>query len=60
MTTVNGHKAHGIEIFLNTVHMYSSYGLPIVVIPNHEMGRFRDYRYMKWRITGVFNNEYWL
>ena len=38
---------HEIEILMNTVNMYSSYGRPIIESPSHEMGRIRIYRCIK-------------
>ena len=53
-TTVIGQKGHVIEIFVNTIHMYSSYGLLIIGIPSHDIGRIRDYRCMKWKSNSVY------
>ena len=53
MITVIGQKTHEIEILVNTVHIYSSNGLPII-IPTHKMGRTHDYKCMKNRITSVY------
>ena len=49
MTTVIGHKSHEIEILVNTVYMYSSYGLLVL-----------EFRPLKWGgcvITDAWNGE---
>ena len=46
-------KSYEIEILVNTFYMYISYGLLIIGIRIHKMGRIRDYRSMKHRITSV-------
>ena len=38
MNIVIGQKSHEIEILVNVVHMYNSYGLPIIGFATHEMG----------------------
>ena len=53
MITVIGRKTHEIEIPVNTFPVYTLYGLPIIGIPTHKMGRIRDYSCMKHRITSV-------
>ena len=54
-TTVIGQKTLEIEILVNTIPIYSSYGLPIIRIPIHEMGSIRDNRCMKWSINNTYN-----
>ena len=54
ITTVIGYKPHEIEILVNTIYMYSSYGLPILEFQSMSGSvRIRDYRCMKRRITTV-------
>ena len=43
-----------IEILENLIHMYNSYGLSIIGIPTHEMGRVHDYGCIKHRLTSLF------
>ena len=57
-TTIIGQKSHNIEILMNTVHTYNSYGLPICGFPIHEMERIRDYRCMKWIFNSVLSIIY--
>ena len=44
MTIVIGPKIHKIETIINTINMYNSYELPIIIIPSHEMGRIRNHK----------------
>ena len=53
-TIVIGQKSHEIEILVNVVHIYNLYGLPTIGIPTHEIGRIRDFRYIKWRFNSVY------
>ena len=53
MTTVIGQKPHEIEIPVNIIYIYNSYGLLIITIPTYKMGRILDYRCMKHRITSI-------
>ena len=50
--TTFGLNGYEIEILVNI--RYSSYGLPIIGILTHGIGRYFGYRYMKWKINRVY------
>ena len=54
MTIFTGQKTHKIKILVNTIHIYSSYGVPFIGILTREIRRIRDYRCMKYRIKSVY------
>ena len=55
-TTIIGKKPYEIEILVNAVYLYSSYGIPIIGIHTHEMERIRKYIYIESQVYIRYTN----